>query len=96
MRFLNLSLCLFTAAALLVPITANAKTSHMMSVQTPSGKTVQLRTMKVHGQMMMWCRWTWRATCFTSIATDRRRVEWTPKTTKGRRGDRLGGFALSA
>jgi hypothetical protein len=24
-----------------------------MSVQTPSGKTVQLRTMKVHGQMMI-------------------------------------------
>jgi hypothetical protein len=53
MRFLNLSLCLLTAAALLAPITADAKTSHMMSVQTPSGKTVQLRTMKVHGQMMI-------------------------------------------
>jgi hypothetical protein len=24
-----------------------------MTVQTPSGKTVQLRTMKVHGQMMI-------------------------------------------
>ena len=53
MRFLNLSLSFFLAAALLAPITAEAKTSHMMSVQTPSGKTVQLRTMKVHGQMMI-------------------------------------------
>jgi hypothetical protein len=53
MRFLNLSLSLLAAAALLAPITADAKTSHMMSVQTPSGKTVELRTMKVHGQMMI-------------------------------------------
>jgi hypothetical protein len=48
-----LSLILLTAAALLAPITAEAKTSHMMSVQTPSGKTVELRTMKIHGQMMI-------------------------------------------
>lgn len=53
MRFLNLSLCLLTATALLAPIAANAKTSHMMSVQTPSGKSVELRTMKIHGQMMI-------------------------------------------
>jgi hypothetical protein len=53
MRFLNLSLSLLIASALLAPITANAKTSHMMTVQTPSGKTVQLQTMKVHGQMMI-------------------------------------------
>ena len=53
MRFLNLSLSLLIATALLAPITANAKASHMMSVQTASGKTVQLRTMKVHGQMMI-------------------------------------------
>ena len=53
MRFLNISLCLLAAVALLAPITADAKTSHMLSVQTPSGKTVQLRTMKVHGQMMI-------------------------------------------
>jgi hypothetical protein len=53
MRFLNLSLSLLTAAALFAPITADAKKSHMMSIQTSSGKTVQLRTMKVHGQMMI-------------------------------------------
>ena len=53
MRFLKLSLSLLTAAALLGPIAADAKTSHTMSVQTPSGKTVQLQTMKVHGQMMI-------------------------------------------
>jgi len=53
MRFLKLSLSLLIVAAFLAPITANAKTSKMMSVQTPSGKTVQLRTMKVHGQMMI-------------------------------------------
>jgi len=52
MRVLKLSLCLLTAAALLAPITADAK-SKMMSVQTPSGKTVELRTMKIHGQMMI-------------------------------------------
>ena len=94
MRFLNLSPCLFTAAALLVPITANAKTSHMMSVQTPSGKTVQLRTMKVHGQMMILVPMDMACDVFHVYCNGR--VEWTPKTTKGRRGDRLGGFALSA
>ena len=53
MRFLNLSLCLLTAAALLAPITADAKTPKMVPVQTQNGKTVQLHTMKVHGQMMI-------------------------------------------
>ena len=53
MRFIKLPLSLLAAAALLAPIAADAKTSHMMSVQTSSGKTVQLRTMKVHGQMMI-------------------------------------------
>ena len=53
MQIFRLSLILLTAAALLAPITAEAKTSHMMSVQTPSGKTVELRTMKIHGQMMI-------------------------------------------
>jgi len=53
MRVLKLSLSLLTAAALLAPITSDAKTSKMMSVQTSSGKTVQLRTMKVRGQMMI-------------------------------------------
>jgi outer membrane murein-binding lipoprotein Lpp len=42
-----------TGAALLAPITSEAKTSRMTSVQTTSGKTVQLRTMKVGGQMMI-------------------------------------------
>lgn len=42
-----------TAAALLAPISSDAKTSHMMSVHTSSGKTVQLRTMKIGGQMMI-------------------------------------------
>lgn len=55
MRVLRLSLSLLTAAALLAPITSDAKTSKtsVMSVQTPSGKTVQLRTMKIGGQMMI-------------------------------------------
>jgi hypothetical protein len=53
MRIIRLSISLLTAAALLAPITSEAKTSKMMSVQTASGKTVQLRTMKVHGQMMI-------------------------------------------
>ena len=47
MRFLKFSLSLLTAAALLSPIASDARTSRMMSVQTPSGKTVQLRTMRV-------------------------------------------------
>jgi len=53
MQILRLSLSLLTAVALLAPITADAKTSKMMTVQTPSGKTVELRTMKIHGQMMI-------------------------------------------
>ena len=53
MRYLNLSLSFLLAAALLVPITADAKTPKMVSVQTQNGKTVQLHTMKVHGQMMI-------------------------------------------
>jgi hypothetical protein len=46
-------LLLASVGGFLAPIRADAKTSHMMSVQTSSGKTVQLRTMKVHGQMMI-------------------------------------------
>jgi hypothetical protein len=42
-----------TAAALLVPTTSEAKTLRTMSVQTPSGKTVQLRTMKIGNQTMI-------------------------------------------
>jgi len=53
MRIITLAFSLLTAAAVLAPITSDAKTSRMMSVQTPSGKTVQLRTMKVHGEMMI-------------------------------------------
>jgi hypothetical protein len=53
MRVLRLSLSLLTAAALLAPITSDAKTLKTMSVQTQSGKTVQLRTMKIGGQMMI-------------------------------------------
>ena len=52
MRFLNLSFSFLLAAALLAPITADAKKSHTMSVQI-SGKTVELETMKIHGQMMI-------------------------------------------
>ena len=52
MRIFRLSLSLLTAAALLAPITADAKKSHTMSVQI-SGKTVELETMKIHGQMMI-------------------------------------------
>jgi hypothetical protein len=50
---IRLSLSLLTASALLPPITSDAKTLKMMSVQTRSGKTVQLRTMKIGGQMMI-------------------------------------------
>jgi hypothetical protein len=39
-----------TTAALLAPIPSEAK---VISAQTPSGKTVQLRTMKIHGQTMV-------------------------------------------
>jgi copper(I)-binding protein len=53
MRILRLSLILLTVTALLAPITADAKTPKMVSVQTQNGKTVQLHTMKVHGQMMI-------------------------------------------
>jgi hypothetical protein len=50
MRFLNLSLSLLVAAAMFAPITSEAK---MITAQTQSGKTVHLRTMKVHGQTMV-------------------------------------------
>ena len=50
MRFLNLSLSLLVAAAMLAPITSEAK---IITAQTQSGKTVHLRTMKVHGQTMV-------------------------------------------
>jgi hypothetical protein len=50
MRFLDLSLSLLVAAAMLAPITSEAK---MITAQTQSGKTVHLRTMKVHGQTMI-------------------------------------------
>jgi copper(I)-binding protein len=53
MRFLNLSLSFLLAAALLAPITADAKTPKMVSFKMDNGKTVQLHTMKVHGQMMI-------------------------------------------
>lgn len=53
MRVLTLSLSLLAASALLAPMTSDAKTLKMMSVQTHSGKTVQLRTMKIGGQMMI-------------------------------------------
>jgi hypothetical protein len=52
MRILNLSLSLLIATALLAPITADAKTPKMVR-WTDNGKTVQLHTMKVHGQMMI-------------------------------------------
>jgi hypothetical protein len=41
------------ATAMLAPITADAKTPKMVPVQTKNGKTVQLHTMMVHGQMMI-------------------------------------------
>ena len=50
---IRLSLSLLTASALLPSITSDAKTLKMMSVQTRSAKTVQLRTMKIGGQMMI-------------------------------------------
>jgi len=44
---------LVSAGTMLAPITSDAKTSKMMSVQTPSGKTVRLRIMKIGGEMMI-------------------------------------------
>jgi hypothetical protein len=46
-------LLLASVGTMVDPITSDAKTSKMMSVRTPSGRTVQLRTMKVGGQMMI-------------------------------------------
>ena len=46
-------LLLASVGTIVGPITSDAKTSKMMSVQTPSGRTVQLRTMKVGGQTMI-------------------------------------------
>jgi hypothetical protein len=51
--FMNLSLSLLVATAMLAPITADAKAPKMVPVQTKNGKTVQLHTMMVHGQMMI-------------------------------------------
>jgi hypothetical protein len=72
MPILRLSLSLLIAAALLAPITADAKTSHMMSVQLPSGKTVELQTMKIHGQMMILVPMEMACDVFTSIAPAQR------------------------
>jgi hypothetical protein len=53
MRFLKLSICIFAAAALLAPITANAKEMMSKDVTTQSGKTMQFHMVKMHGQMMI-------------------------------------------
>jgi len=53
MRLFTLSLTVLTAAVFLAPITADARTPKMVPVQMHNGKTVQLRTMKVHGQMVI-------------------------------------------
>jgi len=47
-------LLLASVGAMVAPITSEAKaTPRMISVQTVHGKTVQLRTMKVGGEMMI-------------------------------------------
>jgi hypothetical protein len=47
-------LLLVSVGAMLAPITSEARTTpRMVSVQTTQGKTVQLRTMKVDGEMMV-------------------------------------------
>jgi hypothetical protein len=46
-------LLLASVGTMLSPITSDAKSPKMMTVHTPSGKTVQLRTMKIGGQMMI-------------------------------------------
>jgi hypothetical protein len=47
-------LLLASVGAILAPITSEARTTpRMVSVQTTQGKTVQLRTMKVGGEMMI-------------------------------------------
>jgi hypothetical protein len=43
-------LALASVGTMLAPITSDAK---MITAQTQSGKTVHLRTMKVHGQTMI-------------------------------------------
>jgi hypothetical protein len=47
-------LLLASVEATLTPITSEARTTpRMVSIQTTHGKTVQLRTMKVGGEMMI-------------------------------------------
>ena len=50
LRTPTIILLLASIGTILAPITSDAK---MMSAQTFTGKTVQLRTMKIHGQTMI-------------------------------------------
>ena len=57
-QIVTLSLTLLTAAALLVPITANANTPKMVSVQTHNAKNVQtarLGTCEVFNEFQVNC-----------------------------------------
>jgi hypothetical protein len=50
----TVALLLASVGAALAPITSEARTTpRMVSAQTTQGKTVQLRTMKVVGEMMI-------------------------------------------
>jgi hypothetical protein len=53
MRVLKLSVPLFVTAVFFIPATSEAKSPKSVSVQTQSGKTVTLRTMRVGGKMMV-------------------------------------------
>jgi hypothetical protein len=53
MRVLKLSVLLFVTCVFFIPVTSEAKSPKSVSVQTQSGKTVVLRTMRVGGKMMV-------------------------------------------
>jgi hypothetical protein len=53
MRVLKLSVLLFVTAVFFIPVTSEAKSPKSVTVQTQSGKTVTLRTMRVGGKMMV-------------------------------------------
>ena len=53
MRYLKLSICVFAAAMLVAPFTAEAKEMMSHTLTTQSGKTMQFHMMKMHGEMMI-------------------------------------------
>ncbi len=54
MRGIRMFVLLLAAAAIFVPATSDAqKRSHTVTVQTNSGKTMELRMRRIGGQMMV-------------------------------------------